>query len=93
MGFTITETDTDNVGAVTRIELVHKNGTTVADTLDARSFTGLLSDNAYTVRVTYVYDLNDGAGNRELVKELTMKTTAKATPAAAVADVPSVERK
>ena len=80
VGFTITETDTDNVGAITKIELVHANGTVAATALDQRSFEDLLSNNVYTVKVTYVYDLNDGKGAHTVVKELAITTLAKAIP-------------
>ena len=80
VGFSITETDTDNIGAVTKIELVHASGTVAAENLNVREFAGLLSNNAYTVKVTYVYDLNDGEGEHTVTKELTVTTLAKATP-------------
>ncbi|MBR4055592.1 MAG: leucine-rich repeat domain-containing protein, partial [Rikenellaceae bacterium] len=79
--FDITVTDIDAVGAITTIELLHGNDAPVpAANLDVRSFDGLLSNNDYTVRVTYTYDLNDGTGAHTIVKELTVKTLAKATP-------------
>ena len=84
VGFEISETDTDNVGAVTKIELVHASGTVVADSLDQRTFANLLSNNVYTVKVTYVYDLNDGAGNKIITKDLTITTLAKATPTVSI---------
>ena len=80
VGFEINETDADNVGTVTKIELVHANGTVVADSLDQRTFANLLSNNAYTVKVTYVYNLNDGEGEHTVTKELAITTLAKATP-------------
>ena len=80
VGFEISETDADSVGAVTKIELVHKNGTVVADSLDQRAFANLLSNNAYTVKVSYVYDLNDGEGENTVTKELVINTEAKAAP-------------
>ncbi len=80
VGFSITETDTDNVGAITKIELVHASGTVVAESLDQRSFTNLLSNNDYTVKVTYVYDLNDGNGSKTITKNLAITTLAKVTP-------------
>jgi len=80
VGFEITETDTDNVGAVTKIELVHASGTTVAENVDVRAFADLLSNNEYAVKVTYTYDLNDGIGEQTIVKELAITTEAKATP-------------
>lgn len=86
VGFAINETDTDNVGAVTKIELIHANGTVVADSLDVREFTGLLSNNTYTVKVTYAYDLNDGVGSQKIVKTLDIKTEAKAVPVVEIAN-------
>ena len=78
--FEIIETDTDNVGEITKIELVHESGTVVADSLDERIFTNLLSNNEYTVKITYVYDLNDGVGEKTLIKDLSLKTVGKAAP-------------
>ena len=80
VGFEISESDTDNVGSVTKIELVHPCGTIVADSLDQRVFTNLLSNNAYTVRVTYVYDFSDGEGQHTITRELSISTDAKPTP-------------
>ena len=53
--------------------------TTLANTTTHEIFE-LLSNNDYILKVTYTYDLNDGVGNRELVKELTAKTDAKTAP-------------
>ncbi|MBQ9751033.1 MAG: hypothetical protein IJV87_10720 [Clostridia bacterium] len=80
VSFEITETDTDSVGAVTKIELVHANGTIEAKSLEAREFADLLSNNEYTVKITYTYDLNDGIGEQTIVKELAITTDAKAKP-------------
>ena len=80
VGFEIVETDTDNVGAITKIELVHTNGTVVAENVDVRSFANLLSNNAYTVKVTYTYDLNDGKGEQTITAETKITTDAKAAP-------------
>ena len=81
VGFEISETDTDSVGAVTKIELVHANGTVSATSLEQRSFTNLLSNNSYTVKVTYTYNLNDGAGDKIMTKNIVVNTLAKSTPA------------
>jgi len=81
IGFTITETDVDNVGAITKIELLHGEDTPVVATdLTVRAFTNLLSNNTYTVKVTYAYDLNDGNGEQTITKTLDITTEAKATP-------------
>ena len=80
VGFEITETDIDNVGSVTKIELVHANGTTIASSLDQRTFANLLSNNEYTIKVTYTYDLNDGEGEHTITRDLVINTLAKAAP-------------
>ena len=80
VGFEIIETDADNVGAVTKIELVHASGAVISDSLEQRAFANLFSNNDYTVKVTYTYDLNDGIGAQTIVKELTVKTESKSAP-------------
>ncbi len=87
--FDITVTDVDKVGAITKIELIHGEDVTNVEDLSTRELTGLLSNNDYTVRVTYTYDLNDGVGNQTLVKELTVKTEAKAEPTFTINDLTS----
>ena len=85
--FDIAVTDIDSVGAVTKIELVHGEDVTNVEDLATREFVNLLSNNDYMVKVTYTYDLNDGVGNQTLVKELTVKTEAKAEPTFTIKDV------
>ena len=80
VGFDIKYTDVDNVGAITKIELVHANGTVTADSTDVRVFENLLSNNEYTLKVTYTYDLNDGIGIITEEKKLTVRTLAKEMP-------------
>ena len=78
VGFEIGETDADNVGSVTKIEL-YKDGQLVkeADSLDVRSFDGLMSATKYTVQITITYDLNDGCGNQECSVKIDIATNAK----------------
>ena len=78
--FTVTVTDEDNVGQITKIELVHKDGTVTAESVDVRSFSGLLSNNSYTVRVTYAYDLQNGKGEQALTCEFTTSTQRRLAP-------------
>jgi len=80
-GFGITYTDPDSVGAVTKIELLHgEDEPIVAESVDAREFAHLLSDNEYTLRVTVTYDLNDGTGEHSFSETLAGKTKAKTVP-------------
>lgn len=79
--FTLTYTDPDSVGAVTKIELLHgEDEPIVADTVDVRAFANLLSDNEYTVRATVTYDLNNGNGEQTFSETLDVKTKAKTVP-------------
>ena len=80
VGFDLTETDPDNIGTATKIELLHKGVIVKTENADVRSFTDLLSNNEYTVRVTYTYDLNDGTGAQTKTAELAVRTEAKAEP-------------
>jgi hypothetical protein len=73
--------DADQVGSLTTIELL--KGTTIIETMttfDETMFESLLSNNDYTLRATYTYDLNDGVGTQTLVRTATTKTLAKITP-------------
>ncbi len=84
--------DTDNVGAIGKIELLHGNDTPIVATdLATRSFANLFSNNDYTIRVTYNYDVNDGVGEQQIVKTADIKTKAKATPSVAIENVESTQ--
>lgn len=78
--FNIVENDIDSVGEISKIELLHENGTIVADSTEVRSFENILSNNEYTVKVTYIYNLNDGEGDKEITAELKIATEAKTAP-------------
>lgn len=92
ISFELNVTDTDNVGAVTKIELLHGDDEPiVASDLTSRSFENLLSNNDYTVKVTYTYDLNDGAGKQQIVKTADIKTKAKAAPMVEIVNVQSTQ--
>ncbi|MCU0105674.1 hypothetical protein N7603_08385, partial [Acholeplasma vituli] len=80
--------DMDQVGAVSAIELYR--GETLIEALtdlSVREFTGLLSNNEYTIKVTYTYDLNDGAGSQALVISQATTTMTKATPTVVIDNV------
>lgn len=89
--FELNVTDTDNVGAITKIELLHGEDAPIVVENVARSFDHLLSNNDYTIQVTYVYDLNDGVGERQIVKTTSITTKAKAVPAVEIANVQSTQ--
>ena len=90
--FELNITDTDNVGAITKIELLHgEDAPIVAETSDIRAFENLFSNNDYTVKVTYTYDLNDGVGERQIVKTASITTKAKAMPSATISNLSSTQ--
>lgn len=64
VSFELNITDTDNVGAITKIELLHGDDEPiVASDLTDCSFANLKSGNIYTIYVEFVYDLNDNKGS------------------------------
>ena len=78
--FDINVTDPDAVGEITKLELIHGEDVTEIEDLETRAFADLLSDNDYTVNVTYTYDLNDGEGEQIVEKAFDFTTVAKAEP-------------
>ena len=73
--FEIHETDVDSVGGVTEINLIKPDGSAItAESLDKRCFEGLAPCTLYTLQVKYIYDLNEGLGAREVIKEISVKT-------------------
>ena len=77
--------DVDGIIGVVKVELT-KNGEVVANNGDLLngSFTNLLSNNLYTVKVTYTYDLNDGQGVQEGIVTKDYLTSSKLIPQVAV---------
>lgn len=76
--FSIKEEDPDNNGSISKIELLSDNDTSVvAENTDIRRFDNLLSNNDYVLKVTYSYDLNDGKGIQEIVRQLQFTTLKK----------------
>ena len=64
ISFELNVTDTDHVGAISKIELLHGDDEPiVASDLTDCSFANLKSGNIYTIYVEFVYDLNDNKGS------------------------------
>lgn len=88
LSFVLDLVDPDGVASLTSIELLHGEDEPIrAESLDQRSFEGLLSDNDYTVRVTATYDLNDGTGEHTLTETVSCRTVAKAMPSITLLDI------
>lgn len=86
ISFEVEETDADNVGSISKIELIDKDGKVVATNTSVKDFTGLLSNNEYTIKLTYTYNLNDGNGEQTIVSEACLKTEAKSAPSFEIGD-------
>ena len=89
VNFAVSFSDSDQVGAISKIELVHGDDATEAADLTARAFDDLLSNNDYAIRITCTYDANDGAGERTLVVTREFKTAAKHAPVVSVTNLTS----
>ena len=88
LGFNISKTDIDNIGRITKIELLHGNDTPLTVAVgETAKFENLLSNNEYTARVTFSYDLNDGVGEQTKTVETKVKTLAKTVPTYTIVDV------
>ncbi len=85
ISFGVTVTDPDGINVITKVELLHgDDAPVVADNVNLREFAGLLSNNMYTVQVTYTYDLNDGEGAHTETKTLDIQTERKTAPIVAI---------
>lgn len=81
IGFEIDTVDVDNILQIESIELLQNDTVVKAlEDLTERQFTNVLSDNEYTVKVTYTYDLNDGTGAKEAFATYNIKTIEKSQP-------------
>ena len=90
LSFNLLYNDVDNVGRITSLELLH-NGVTVMSGISTRKFNGLLSDNSYTVKASFEYDLNDGQGKHNESRVITATTEAKQAPVFTIGDMDLTE--
>ncbi len=81
VSFDVEINDPDGLCELTLIELL-LNGEVVAtaENPEVRAFADLLSDNQYTVRVTYTYDLRDGQGVHTETAKINVSTLSKKAP-------------
>lgn len=79
--FSIDVIDDVSTGSITAIDL-YKNDNLVEaiSDLSQRTFTNLLSNNIYQIKVTYVYNTNDDLASKEFIAEYSFKTLEKAIP-------------
>ena len=87
ISYNVSTEDTDGILNITKVELL-KNNESVKDngSLLSGSFDGLLSNNKYSVKVSYTYDLNDGQGTISdfITKDVT--TVAKVKPTLSISN-------
>ena len=74
--FEIKETDPDGVGEIKSIELYcGRVKVQTANDTSIRTFSDLYAETTYTVKVTYVYDIQNGEGEKTDSVSLDIKTT------------------
>ena len=71
--------DDDNILSIDKVELIHDSLSVAMSKENSYSFTKLLSNNEYIVRVSYSYSLNDGNGviNKTLERAIKTKECSK----------------
>jgi hypothetical protein len=86
--FDVEVTDPDSIYTLTKVEL-YKGETLVTSlsNVTLREFNELLSNNAYTIKVTYTYDLNDGVGLHTKSITSNITTLAKTEPVITLDDL------
>lgn len=91
ISFSINEIDLEEVGEITKIELIHNGEVVSLIDVTSTEIGGLLSGNEYTVRVTYSYNLNDDLGRQTLIREITATTEANVQPSISIQDYASTK--
>ncbi|MCD8040712.1 MAG: leucine-rich repeat domain-containing protein [Clostridia bacterium] len=84
-------TDTDNVGSVTSVTATLNGEVAATSTSVTGTLSNLLSDNTYTVKVVYTYNLNDGTGDHTAEVSQEIATLAKATPTVEISSISSTQ--
>ncbi len=85
VSFDLNITDIDNLGEVSKIEIFNNTENHSVDLSKLANYENITTSNLksntdYTIKVTYVYDLNDGLGEKELITTKNIKTLDKITP-------------
>ncbi|MDY0277902.1 MAG: GLUG motif-containing protein [Acholeplasma sp.] len=95
IAFEVVIIDNDQVGSVNSVKLYKagalQENVAVKGENGLYTFTNLLSNNQYEVRVTYTYNLNDGQGSKTLESSINITTLTKATPSVDIFDVSSAQ--
>ena len=84
--------DADGICEVESVQVLNEQGDIVQEGLATQTeFTGLLSDNNYTLKVNYTYDLNNGFGSVEKYVTDVFRTQAKEVPTVGIADITATQ--
>ena len=87
ISFALQITDIDDIYSIEKVELYQ--GETLKKNLgdlSEGSFTELLSNNQYMIKVTYIYDLNDGEGRHSETATTIITTEAKTAPVVSISN-------
>lgn len=81
ISFDYSTVDMDHVSTLKAIELyLYGIKVQTLENLNQKTFNHLLSNNIYTIRLVYVYDLNDGLGERTYTVSKEVQTQSKLNP-------------
>ncbi len=86
--FDLATTDPDGILKIDTLQL-YLGEQLIKEVADntVRLFDGLLSNNTYTLKVNYSYDLNDGAGVQSKTVQKQIKTVAKTAPTVSIDNI------
>lgn len=81
VSYELDNVDVDGICDIQKVELIRKNEVVATKGGElSGTFENVLSNNDYTIRVTYSYDINDGRGNITTILEEDVTTRAKEAP-------------
>ncbi|MCB9498498.1 MAG: hypothetical protein H6687_01230 [Bacillales bacterium] len=84
--YTVSRTDPDSILSISKIELLHGEDEAVSLDQSTSLVSSLLSNNLYTVKITYTYDLNDGEGVHTETETASSTTLSKTPPVVQIND-------
>ena len=78
--FNISVNDPDSAIISTKVELLHGSDDPILLTLSTTNLSDLLSNNTYTIKITYTFNTLNGAGNQTAIKKQSFSTQAYQAP-------------
>ncbi len=90
--YKLTVSDPDSLCKIESIELLDKKGNIIQEGIaNQTEFADLLSDTNYTLKVNYIYDLNNGFGAVEQYVTADFTTLAKTVPSINITDIAATQ--